>query len=54
MSATQTIIGLTVCCLWSVAWGWRYHSQMKQCKRRAEWAEYQLKKGQENDRSQEN
>ncbi len=44
LNATWTILGLTVVCLWSIAWGWRYYRQMKSWKRRATLAEYMLKK----------
>jgi hypothetical protein len=35
---------LTLCCLWSVFWGWRYFRQMQDWKQRAQWAEHQLDK----------
>jgi hypothetical protein len=44
MTCNVTIAGLTLCALWAIGWGWYYFNQMKEWKRRATWAEHQLKK----------
>jgi hypothetical protein len=44
MTLLECNIGLTIVGLWSIFWGWRYHSQMKDWKRRATLAEHVLRR----------
>ncbi len=38
------VIGLMLCCAWSIFWGYRYWRQLQVCKRRAETMHYLLRK----------